>query len=213
MLTIYGSDLSSPANKVRFTANYLGLEYTYRRINLREGEQKQAWFLKINPIGKIPAMDDGGFFLFESGAICKYLCDKTQSSLYPRDIKQRAMVEQWTDFVNLHIAANLVKIVYNRIFAPLRGQPVSQESIDDGLKFLAQYFPILEEQLAGSKFVVGNELSLADITLLAALDPCEAAQVSLDAYPKLTTWRSALKKEPFYTKCHKEYGESLKQPR
>ena len=73
MLTIYGADLSSPANKVRFVANHIGLDYEYRRVNLREKEQRQEWFLKINPIGKVPAMDDGGFCLFESGAICKYL--------------------------------------------------------------------------------------------------------------------------------------------
>ena len=72
MLTIYGSDLSGPCNKTRFVANYLGLNYEYRRINLREGEQKQAWFLKINPVGKVPAMEEDGFCLFESAAICKY---------------------------------------------------------------------------------------------------------------------------------------------
>lgn len=118
MLTIYGSDLSGPANKVRFVANLAGLSYQYRRINLREGEQKQEWFLKVNPIGKVPAMEDDGFCLFESGAICKYLCEKAGSDLYPKDLKQRAEVEQWADFSNLHISVNVSKVAYNRLFAP-----------------------------------------------------------------------------------------------
>jgi glutathione S-transferase len=96
MLTIFGADLSSPANKVRFVANYLGVPYEYRRMNLREGEHKQEWYLKINPVGKIPAMSDGDFNLFESGAICKYLCGKVNSPIYPKDIKQRAIVDQWS---------------------------------------------------------------------------------------------------------------------
>ncbi len=211
MLTIYGSDLSGPANKVRFTANYLGLEYEYRRIDLRNGEQKQEWFLKVNPLGKVPAMDDNGFTLSESGAICKYLCDKTTGTLYPKDLKARALVDQWLDFVTLHIAANIMKVVYNRVFAPLRGVTVSEESINDGIKFLDQYFPVLEAQLAKNKFIAGSALSLADLTLLAAVDPCEIAEVDLNKYSKITAWRNELKQQAFYTKCHAEYGAKLKE--
>jgi len=76
MLKIYGADLSAPANKVRFVANYLGLEYDYVQIKIREGEHRAEQFLKLNPVGKIPVIDDDGFTLYESNAICKYLCDK-----------------------------------------------------------------------------------------------------------------------------------------
>ncbi len=210
MLTIYGSDLSGPANKVRFVANYLGISYEYRQVNLREGEQKQEWFLKINPIGKVPAMDDNGFCLFESGAISKYLCDKNGSSLYPQDLKQRAIVEQWTDFASLHIMVNVAKVTYNRLFAPRRGLPVSQESIDDGTKCLEQYFPSIEKQLGQHKYLAGIQITLADMTLLAAMDPCELSGIDLSKYPKITAWRKELKIQSFYIKCHKEYGESLK---
>ena len=50
MLTIYGSDLSGPAIKVRLTASLLGIDHKWQIVNLREGEQKQEWFLKINPV-------------------------------------------------------------------------------------------------------------------------------------------------------------------
>ena len=211
MLTIYGSDLSGPANKVRFVANDLGLDYEYKRINLREGEQKQPWFLKINPIGKVPAMEDNGFYLFESGAICQYLCDKAGSSLYPKDLKQRAIVEQWTDFVTLHISVNISKITYNRVFAKRMNLPVSQESIQDGEKFLAQYFPQIETRLGSNKYLAGNQLTLADLALLSSLDPCELSEIDLIKYPKMMAWRNNLKQQSFYTKCYKDYGESLKQ--
>jgi glutathione S-transferase len=211
MLTIYGSDLSSPANKVRFVANYLKLPYEYHRINLAEGEQKKEWFLKINPIGKVPALKDDDFCLFESGAMVKYLCSKSPSSLYPEEPKQRAIVDQWTDFASYHINVNMSKVVFNRVFAPRRGWPVSQESIADGEKFLGQFFPELEKQLTQHKYLAGDHLTIADLTLLAAVDPCEVAGVDLSAYPKLSAWRGALKSQEFYTKVHKEYGEILKQ--
>ena len=211
MLTIYGSDLSGPANKVRFVANVTGISYEYRRINLREKEQKQEWFLKINPLGKVPAMDDGGFCLFESGAICKYLCNKAGSNLYPQDLKQRAIVDQWIDFSSLHIGINVSKVVYNRLFAPRTGAPVSQESINDGLNFLSQYLPYIEKQLTDHQFLAGAQMTLADVTLLASLDPCELSGIDLGKYAKLCAWRNSLKAQDFYTQCHKEYGESLKQ--
>src|SRR5476651_1090709 len=189
MLTIYGSDLSGPAIKVRLTASFLGLNYKWQALNLREGEHKKEWFLKINPVGKIPAIDDEGFHLFESNAICRYLCDKQSSALYPKDVKKRATIDQWIDYASFHIGANFMPIVYNRVFAPLRGMPVNEKAITDGLEFLKQYFPIIENQLTQHKYIASNAISLADIILLAFLEPVELAKIDLSAYPKLTSWR------------------------
>ena len=212
MLTIYGSDLSGPAIKVRLTASFLGLNYKWQVVNLREGEQKQEWFLKINPVGKIPAIDDEGFHLFESNAICKYLCDKNNSALYPKDVKQRAAIEQWIDYVSFHIGANFMPVVYNSLFAARTGKPVNEKAITEGQEFLKQYFPIIEKQLARHPYIVGQEMSLADIILLSLLEPAEMAQVDLGAYPQLSAWRTKLKRQSFYTSCYKEYGEMLKAP-
>jgi glutathione S-transferase len=210
MLTIYGSDLSGPAIKCRLTASFLEIDHKWQIINLREGEQKKEWFLKINPVGKIPAMDDGGFQLFESNAICRYLCDKQNSPLYPKDVQKRATVDQWIEYASLHIGANFIPVVYNRLFAPLRGIPVNEKAIADGLEALKQYFPIVEKQLSQHRYFVHQEMSLADIILLALLEPAEMAHIDLSAYPKLKAWREDLKKQSFYASCYKEYGEMLK---
>jgi len=212
MLTIYGSDLSGPAIKVRLTASILGIEHKWQLVNLREGEQKKEWFLAINPVGKVPAIDDDGFKLFESNAICKYLCDKHNSPLYPKDVKKRATIEQWIDYVTVHIGANFIPVVYNRLFAPLRNQPVNEKAISDGLEFLKQYIPLVEKQLTEHKYLVSHELSLADIILFSLLEPTELAKIDISIYPHLTAWRAELKKQSFYTNCYKEYGEMLKAP-
>lgn len=211
MLTIYGSDLSGPAIKVRLTASFLGLNYKWQIVNLREGEQKKEWFLKINPVGKVPAIDDDGFCLFESNAICRYLCDKQNSPLYPKDIKKRALIEQWIDYASFHIGANFAPVMYNRVFAPLRGLAVNEKAITDGEGYLKQYFPIIEKQLARYPYVTGRDISLADIVLFAILEPVEMAKVDLSVYPKLNAWRAELKKQSFYTSCYKEYGQMLKE--
>ncbi len=211
MLTIYGSDLSYPAIKVRLTASYLGLDYKWHLVNLREGEQKREWFLKINPVGKVPAIDDDGFTLFESNACCKYIAEKNNASLYPHELKKRVVIDQWIDFVSTHIGVHASTIIFGRVFAPRMNRPVNQQGIDDAVKFLDMYFPIIEKQLSEHANVVGEGLTLADIVLFSILEPAEIAEISLAAYPKINAWRNHLKAQEFYTKCYKEYGASLKK--
>ncbi len=211
MLKIYGSDLSAPCNKARFVANALGLKYEYVLVNLRGGEHQKPEFLKINPVGKIPVIDDDGFYLFESNAIIRYLCEKNNSPLYPEGLKERAIVEQWLDFGSMHVGAAFSKVMYNRVFAPIRKIAVDENSIKEGLAFLDRFLPVVDSQLGKNSYLTGENLTIADFNLVALLDPAEIADIDLSKYKNLTAWRSKLKQEKFYTQCHKEYGESLKQ--
>ncbi|OGX08091.1 MAG: hypothetical protein A2Z88_07305 [Omnitrophica WOR_2 bacterium GWA2_47_8] len=210
MLKIYGGDRSSPSNKVRFTANVLGLQYEYIKVNLRAGEHRQPEFLKINPAGKIPAIDDGGFYLFESNAIIRYLADKNNSALYPKGLKERAIVDEWIDFGSMHVGAAMSKVTYNRLYAPSRGESVDERSIQDGLAFLGRFLPVVDDQLGKNKYVTGPTMTLADLNMLALLDPAEASEVDVSKYKNIVRWRNALKKEAFYTKCHKDYLDTVK---
>ena len=210
MLKIYGSDLSAPSNKVRFAANALGLKYEYIRINLREGEHMKPEYKQIHPSNKVPAIDDDGFRLFESNAIIRYLADKVKSGLYPADLKQRAIVDQWVDFGSMHVGLALSKVVYNRVFAPIRGVPVDEGSLKEGLAFLDRFLPVVENRLGETKYLASNAVTLADINLLALLDPAEIANVDISKYKNIVNWRNGLKQAEFYTRCYKEYGEPLK---
>ncbi len=211
MLKIYGSDLSGPANKVRFAANALGLKYEYIQVNLREGEQRKPEFQKLNPVGKIPVVDDDGFVLFESNAIIRYLADKNNSPLYPRELKARAVVDQWIDFISSHVGLAFGKVAFNRFFAPRMKMEVDERSLKEGLQWLDRYLPIVNDQLGKNKYIASDKMTIADIALLATLDPAEVASVDLSAYKNIVHWRNALKKQDFYTKCFKEYGELLKK--
>lgn len=210
MLKIYGSDLSAPANKVRFAANALGLQYDYIKVDLRSGEHQKPEYKKIHPVNKVPAINDDGFSLFESNAIIRYLAEKIKSPLYPKDLKERAIVEQWIDFGSMHVGLALSKVIYNRVFAPMRGVPVDEASLKEGLAFLDRFLPVVDEQLGKNKYLAGNQITLADINLLALMDPCEIANVDISKYKNIVKWRNGLKQAEFYTQCHKEYGEALK---
>jgi len=209
MLKIYGSDLSGPSNKVRLVANALGLEYEYRRVDLRDGENKTEDYLRLHPAGKVPVIDDGGFVLFESNAIIKYLASKAGSPLYPQETNKQAIVDQWIDFSSHHIGTAMGRVLFNRLFAPFLKLEVDEHSLSDGLSFLDRFLPVVERQLQANPFLAGNEFTLADLNLLAILDPAEVVGIDLSAYASLSKWRKGLREESFYTKCHKSYEEAV----
>lgn len=209
MLTIYALDLSAPALKVLYVANALGLQYEKKGINLMGGEGQNPEYLKIHPAGKVPAITDGDFKLFESNAIIRYFARKKNSDLYPNDIKKQAIIDQWIDFVSIHIQNGVSRVLWNKVFAPKLGKEVDQNSMKCGYEFLEKYLPVVDQQLGNSKYLAGDNLSLADFVLLAYTDPLETIEVDIKKYPKLAKWREGLVTKDFYQKVHKFYGETM----
>jgi glutathione S-transferase len=205
MLKIYGFDVSTWSNRVRFTANSLGLDYDYVQVDLLGGQGQSKDYLAIHPAGKVPAIDDEGFVLFESGAITRYLADKVGSSLYPADLQKRARVEQWTEFAAQHIAKAMERIFFNRVLYKVMNLEKDERSLQEGLKFMGRFLPVVNAQLEKSRHFAMDDLTLADFVLLAWLDPVEICEVDLSAYPKLTEWRKRLMQQDFYTRCYPSY--------
>lgn len=211
MLHVYGSPLSSPTNKVRYVANYLQLTYEFHHVQLAKGEHHGSAYLEINPYGKVPAIVDDGFKLAESNAIIRYLASKSSSVLYPNHLQQRAVIDQWMDFASFHVMMALSKIMYNTYFYKLTGVQQDERSLQDGRQLINQYLPIIENQLTRSAYIAGVELTLADISMLAALDTSELTNVDLSNYTHIAMWRKKLMSERFYTDVHLSYSETFKK--
>src|SRR4030095_11690275 len=209
MLTVYGFEVSQPTNKVRFIANALKLPYEYKSVNLVKGENKTEAYLKLNPAGKEPVIQDDDFVLFESNAICRYLADKAGSNFYPKDSRRRALIDQWTDFSSLHVGTAMARVFVNRVAYQVMGVEKDERSLKDGLAFLDRFLPVLEGQLKKQAFLAGPEMTVADFSLLAHLDPADIASVDLSAYPALHQWRGGLQKQDFYQKCYPSYTQMV----
>jgi len=210
MLKIYGFDLSTWTNAARFTANALNLEYEFVRVNLAAGEGQQPEYLAIHPAGKVPAMDDDGFRLFESGAIQRYLARKAGSDLYPEGLHEQALVDQWALFSSLHVGSAMAKVLFNKMVYQLVGAEQNTVELEEGERFLDRFLPIVDRQLGREAFLANGRVSIADHLLLAWLDPAELSAVDLSAYPHIGRWRTALKSESFYTQCHRDYAEMFR---
>ena len=207
MLKVYGFDVSPWSNRVHFTVNSLGLDYDYVSVNLMAGPDEA--YRKVHPLGKVPAIDDDGFTLFESGAITRYLAAKCGSSLYPDDLQQRARVEQWTEFAVQHIANAMQKVFFNRVIYKVFNAEKDENSLREGLAFLDRFLPLANSQLEKSRHFALDDLTLADFALLSWLDPVEICEVDLAPYPSIEAWRKNLKQQDFYTRCFSDYHTML----
>lgn len=209
MTEIYYHPLSFPSLAPIFTAEAAGIDYTTKLVDLQKGEQSSAEFLAVNPYGKVPALKDGNFAMAESAAIMRYMARKKGSALYPADAQAQARCDQWMDYINHHIRTNVGKVHFNRSLAPMMGADVDEKSLADGLRFLGNNFPAIEQTLAQQPYLCGNDMTLADITLVAALEPSEMSKIDMSDYPALTKWLAAQRKETFYTNVHSHYGAEL----
>jgi glutathione S-transferase len=90
-MRLYFHPLSSNSRRVTMTAQQLGLKLDLIVIDLLKSEHRDPEFLKFNPNGKVPLLEDGGFYLWESHAIMQYLADRCpDQDLYPREVRARA---------------------------------------------------------------------------------------------------------------------------
>lgn len=95
-IDLYYMDISAPCRSVMMTAKMVGVDLNLKKTDLMAGEQMKPEFIKMNPQHNVPTIDDEGFYLNESRAICSYLVNKygKDDTLYPKDAKTRALVDQ-----------------------------------------------------------------------------------------------------------------------
>jgi GST-like protein len=179
--------------KVSIMLEEIGLPYTVHPINLLEGQQKEPWFLKINPNGRIPAIIDGdeeGFAVFESGAILIYLAEKT-GQLLPADLRGRSEVIQWLMFQMAGIG-------------PMQGQAnvffrYAPEKIEYAIERYqsetTRLYRILDRRLADHEFIAGT-YSIADIAAWPWVRIHAWAGVETDEMPHLNRWLETMAARP-----------------
>jgi glutathione S-transferase/GST-like protein len=180
-------------HKVSIALEELALPYTLRVLDFTKGEQKEPWFLQINPNGRIPAIidhDAGDFVVFESGAILVYLAEKT-GRLLPQDPRGRSLVLQWLMFQMGGVGPMMGQAnVFFRYF-PEKIQP----AIDRYHAEVKRLFTVLDGRLAGHECLAGD-YSIADIANWAWVRTAKWSGVPFDDLPHLTRWVEQIRARP-----------------
>ncbi len=179
--------------KATVTLEELGMDYTVHNLKLMENEQKEPWFLKINPNGRIPAIIDRGnddFAVFESGAIMIYLAEKT-GELLPTDEKGRSRVMQWLMFQMGGIGPMMGQAnVFYRYF-PEKYQP----AIDRYQNESRRLFEVLDGHLAHHEWLA-DDYSIADIANWCWVRGHEWGGISVDGLDHLQRWMEDMSRRP-----------------
>jgi glutathione S-transferase len=179
MLKLYGSAWSRAAI-VQWYLEELALPYEFVTLDLKVGEHQQSDYLAINPVGKIPAIVDGNFKLWESGAILLYLAEKygqTEST-----IEQRAHLAQWSLFANSTLGTE--------IFSPTRKEA-------EVARLMQPLNAIFEQQ----PFLMGDQLTAADIAIGSTLAyGLTMLKPDWNAYPAVLDYIQRLSDRPAFQK-------------
>ncbi|KAI3810634.1 hypothetical protein L1987_20255 [Smallanthus sonchifolius] len=195
-LQLYSFFMSGSSFRVRIALNLKGIDYEYKAINLFKNEQHRPEYLKINPIGYVPALVDGDIVLADSFAIILYLEEKyPQHPLLPRDLAKKAINYQAANIVSSSIQPLLRLPVMHYI-----GVNVGEDAkIEWVHKHVAKGFAALEILLKdhAGKYATGDEIYLADVFLAPQIiGLSERFNFDMSAYPLLSRLSEAYKHVP-----------------
>lgn len=183
-ITIHGRP-GSRARRPLWVARELGLDV--QNIEPAPGETKQPAYLAINPNGKVPALIDGDFVLFESFAESLYLAKKYGTGrLYPDTIEQEALVWQWSFWGLNELERGLTVCLFERVIkAESDRDAAAAERAETELQAPLK---VLDAALADRSWLLGDDFSVADINLAAIAALARPAKVSLESYTYVRDW-------------------------
>jgi GST-like protein len=162
MLKYYFNGAPNP-NKISLFLEETGLPCELIPVDTRKGDQFKPEFLKVNPNGKVPAIDDDGVFVFDSNAILLYLAEKTGKFLPPNSPKNRAQTLSWLMFVASGVGPYSGQAVHFKAHAP-RDLGQGLDYAHNRYQFEAhRHYKILDDHLANSKYMVGDTYTIVDM--------------------------------------------------
>ena len=126
-----------------------------------------------------------------------------ESELYAANLQERAIIDQWIDIASIHLDNATSDIAFYRLLAKSMNVEISENAINEGLKALDRFLPILNSQLEKNRYLASDELTLADINLLSILEYAESSKIDLSKYKSLKKWLEELQNMEFFKQIHK----------
>lgn len=208
MLIIYGV-YRSRASRNLWLADELGIPFKHvpviQHYRLRDAtapnvpiNTRSPEFLKVNPNGHIPSIDDDGLVLHESLAINLYLAKKHGGPLAPASVAEDGQMTMWALWAATEIETNALNIVYHRVGNP---SGVKDPKIADAaVAALRGPFTVLDQALAGTGWLVGGRFTVADINVAEIVRYALPAPELFESAPRVKAWLAACQGRPAFKK-------------
>ena len=184
-LKIYGVTVSR-TYRVLWCAEELGLDYELVPIHFGDGSAKTPEFLALNPNGKIPAIVEDDFVLWESMAITCHLARKHGQGLWPPSLEGEALVLQWSFWAIAELEKPLLTILLN---APgFQRAPVDTAAVEAATLAARKPLAVLDAALAKSPYLAGADFTVADINVASLVSWGVMAGFDFASFPHITPW-------------------------
>jgi glutathione S-transferase len=195
-MDFYTNPLSPNCRKVDAVAKQLGVQLNEKIIDPRKGENRSPAYLAINPNGMVPSLIDGDVKLWESNAIQCYVAGKLDSELWPKT-NLRYDILRWQAWELAHFGAAARQLIFQRVIKPLLGlgQTDTARCEEEEGNF-KRFAAVLDGQLKGKRFILGDQLTLADFCVASSLTYIDAARIPVADFGNVRRWFSALDEQP-----------------
>ncbi len=190
-MKLYYSDVLSP-RKACVVARYLGSPVEYIYLDLAKGEHKTPDYLALNPNGKVPTLTDGEYSLWEADAIMCYLAVRADSDLWPQDSRQIEVL-RWLSWGTQHFNRAAGNLYFEYIIKPrFNIGPVDADAVEQATSQFREHAAVLDEHLANRHWLVGDGLTVADISVAITLPYSSQAHIPLADFSNVSRWHERL---------------------
>lgn len=197
-IQLHRHPLSGHSHRVQLALSLMGLEHRLVDVDLMKGAHKAPDFLKLNPFGQVPVLDDNGTVVYDSNAILVYLATKYDADRrwLPRDPKGQADVQAW-----LSVAAG--QIAFGPAAARLITVFGAKYNPEDVIARAHALLKVMDGLLAGRAFLVGNTATLADIAGYSYISAAPEGNVDLAPYANVRNWLARVEALPGFVPFQK----------
>jgi len=206
-MKLYMHPVSTTSRPIRLFIAESKIPVEEQVVDLMTGEHHQPPFSAINPNHLVPVLDDDGFRLTESSAILKYLADKFDSPAYPKDLKQRAKVNEMMDWFNTNFIRDYgYGLIYPQLFAHHKrpSAEVQAATLAWGKERANAWLSVLNDHWLGpdKPYLCGDQITIADYFGVAFLTLGEVVRCDFSAYPNVQRWLANMKRLPSWPKIN-----------
>jgi glutathione S-transferase len=193
MLKLYFHPLSTFARRVRIALIEKGIAAEEVELDMRAGAHKQPDYLRKNPYGRVPTLEDDGFVLYESTAILNYLeAIHPKPALVPADPKGRALVDMHVKLCDLQLTRQTGAIIFPKRFLPKERWDAAVMA--QAKKEIEKHLAILEAQIAGKPFMVGDRYTLVEVCYTPFVEFLPLMEITPP--PAVAAWVSRMLERP-----------------
>ena len=189
-IKFYRYEVSGHCHRAQLMMSLLDLPYEIIDLN-RDGSNQPEDFLEMSPFGQVPVIDDNGFKLCDSNAILVYLVKKYNDGYawLPEDAENASRIQRWLSIAAGELVSSLAFARFSKVFKVDIDYATTKKKSESLLE-------IINNTLNQHDFLIGNEITIADIACYTYVAHAPEGDISLDPYPKIKTWLSKIESLP-----------------